>query len=164
MKVNGLDTFFLTFIATWFSVRITKWANEGADSGLEYGALPLISLIMGVFFFTMFISWIRDCRYRGIFSFSSLLLIIALIGLILNILVQVGWFRGYIKAVDLHVFLCLAVLWILAPLVEGLNRKFNLKDLKNALGLVFPKMEDPSPASAQSSQGSAATREDKEEG
>lgn len=112
MNITGQDAFFLTFIATWFSVRLSIWGQENV--------VPLIILIMCVFFYTLLIGWLRDCLNERKIVYSTFLFI-PIIGVFGCIMLIVAYAPDYLKKTDIILLISISTMWIIITILEKLN-------------------------------------------
>jgi len=115
LNITGQDAFFLTFIAAWISVRINIWGQDKIA--------PLILLIMAIFFYTLFVGWLRDCLEEKKFI-NSTFFFIPLLGIFSCCMLMIGFASDYLKSSDLSLLISIGLLWLFITFLEKVN--FNI--------------------------------------
>ncbi|MGO5009786.1 hypothetical protein [Bacillus wiedmannii] len=108
--INGEDTFFLTFLGAWVSVRIGAW---GVDKPFY-----LIVLIIAILCFSIMIAQVRYWINNGKSTEKSIKIYSGAAIVIFAISIQYVYFKNYLSSSDLYILIGIAVLWLLAALCE----------------------------------------------
>jgi len=132
LNITGQDSFFITFVATWFSVRILIWSSSNDMSLITYkDIIPLFLLIVGLFSYCMINSWVRLCISEKKILYNQSLLIFGVIGLIITVTAHSSEFRGYLKGPDIWLLIAVLVLWLFATIIEDVDWEFKVVNRKN---------------------------------
>ncbi|WP_226640044.1 hypothetical protein [Bacillus tropicus] len=128
--ITGEDTFFITLLATWLSVRINEW---GAEHFLEF-----FILIIGILTFSILLAEIRHAfsinANPSLFNESSrrrsLLLRFLLILLLVIIVLYFTWNnKTYLQTIDKYIFCGIAILWSAFLIYEKIS-DYKFKSIK----------------------------------
>lgn len=127
-EITGEDGFFLTFIATWISVRFTYF-NKGFV--IEHN-WPLVILLCGILGLSIFVSQLRFwISRRSINKATGILLGLGILQIIVNIY-YFGWVNTeYLNKADVFAFYALGLMWVLSPFMSFLSNFVMRIDLEN---------------------------------
>ncbi|MEB9970867.1 hypothetical protein ACVCK3_20810 [Bacillus cereus] len=114
--INGEDTFFLTFLGAWVSVRIATW---GVDKPFN-----LIMLIIAILCFSILIAQIRFWIQNGKKNTQISIKLYSAGAFVFFIFsLQHLYYEKYLSSSDLYVLGGLSILWIILALLE--NQKYH---------------------------------------
>ncbi|WNS43867.1 hypothetical protein [Paenibacillus sp. MMS20-IR301] len=134
LTMTGEDSFFITMLATWLSVRINTWGDKNY--------LQLLFVVFGILCYQFIIVHIRHIVFihtnpvyvqKGTSNSRNSSLIFTIFVFVI-ISLYFSWKNtSYLKQTDIYIFVGVAVMWTAFPLTELISSYIKKQKSENSI-------------------------------